>query len=217
MEQTQALICSGKIRFTSPEQAQEIQQTLLNEGFKFFSGAQQPRQCFGAMWRAGEIRTAANQYAFKAYGVPEVAQIVEIKRSTTPPKPKCSLEQRAANARKAGQVHRDVVEDRIIKLMHVVTTALKNIKGYEPNLYGTNSRSQARGVAWEKLYQECVRLNGSIPQEGTLRTAIRRVLIEKGKPFMIPDSRRTTKAMRSVTKDVSGFDIALSIFNEMAR
>ncbi len=219
MEETQTLICSGKIRFTSPQHAIETQQLLLSNGFRFFAGSQEPRpNAHGVMWRAHEIRTAANEHAFRAYGVPLVGAPTEMKRTKNPiPKPVYTPEQRKAQAQKAGMAYKEVVENRVIALVSIVTTALKNIGQYERNLYGTNSRCQARAVAWEKLYRECARLNGSVPQEGTLRTAIRRVLSEKGKPFMVPDSRRTTKAMRGAIKDVSGFDIALNIFNEMDR
>lgn len=200
METTQILICSGKIRFTSPQHAIETQTLLLAHGFRFFSGSQEPRPgAIGVMWRAHEIRTAANEHAFKAYGAPLVDAPTEMKRTKNPaPKPVYTPEQRKAQAQKAGLRHKEVVYNRVIALVPIVTTALNNIGQYEPNLYGTNSRCQARAVAWDNLYKECVRLNGEVPAEGTLRTAIRRVLAEKGKPFMVPDSRRTTRAMQSV-------------------
>ena len=199
MEEKTTIACSGKIRFINPAHAIETQEKLLAHGFRFFVGKQEPRpNAYGVMWRNKEIRSAGNEHAFKAYGVPRVNDLMEVtKISAAPSKPKATPEQLRANAIKAGQIHREQVEDKILKLVSVVNKALKKIGAYEPNLYGTNSRSQARIVAWDKLYQECVRINKEIPQEGTLRAAIRRVLAEKNKPFMIPDSRRTTRAMRS--------------------
>jgi len=202
--ETQTLIhLCGKIVFKSPTHATETQQMLLSNGFRYFAGSQQPRpNAYGVMCRQGEIRTAANQHSFKAYGVPLVDRLelpprqdgVERKPRPVP----MTRDQRVAVANRAHRRHIELVEERVMKLVSVVLVALKNIKGYEANLYGTNSRSEARRVAWEKLYRECVKVNGSVPQEGTLRTAIRRVLSEKGKAFMIPDSRRTTKAMRGI-------------------
>lgn len=196
---------SGKIIFSNQEHAAQVQEKLLSMGFRFFVGIQSPRPtAYGVMWRNKEIRTAANRHAFKAYGVPLVQGIGESpQREPKPEKqdnPLMTREARVERARIAGKAHKEQMEERVLALMAVVLKALKNIGSYHEHLYGTNSRCQLRKLAWEKFMAECVAVNGSVPKEGSLRTAIHRVLEGKGKRYMIPDSRRTTKAMKASQK-----------------
>jgi len=198
-ETTNKIICSGKIRFTSPAQAIEVQLALLDNGYKFFTGKQEPRNCHGVMWRNREIRSAANPYAFKAYGVPLVSDLWQTKQvAVKVEKEPYTAEKRAEQARKAGLKHKEIKEGRIFALMSVVRRALINIAEYEHNLYGTNSRSMARKRAWEVLVKECARLHGEPPVVNSLQTAIRRVLGEKNKPFMISDSRFTASILKGI-------------------
>jgi len=193
------IICSGKIRFTSSTQAIEVQRALLDSGYKFFTGKQEPRNCHGVMWRNREIRSAANPYAFKAYGVPLVNDLWQTKQvAAKVDKEPYTAEKRAEQARKAGLKHKEIREDRVITLMSVVRRALVNIADYEHNLYGTNSRSMARKRAWEVLIKECARLNKEPIVVNSLQTAIRRVLGEKNKPFMISDSRITAEILKKI-------------------
>ena len=199
METTTKITCSGKIRFTSPEQKYDVQKALLDAGYRFYSGDQRPRHCYGVMWRNREIRSAANPYAFKAYGVPLVDDIWQTKQvAVKVEKEPYTREKRAEQARKAGLKHKQIKEDRVIALMSVVRRALINIADYEHNLYGTNSRSMARKRAWEVLVKECARLNKEPIVVNSLQTAIRRVLGEKNKPFMISDSRITAEILKKI-------------------
>ena len=190
---------SGKIKHNpaNPTQLIEVQRVLLESGFKFYTGKQEPRNCFGVMWRNHEIRSAANEHAFKAYGVPLVDDIVQVNAvAVKPEKAPYTREQKAAQARKAGLKHKEMRQDRVIRLIKVVRTALVNIGEYAPNLYGTNSRSLARKKAWQVLILECKKLSDEPIVVNSLHAAIRAVLEGNGKSFMISDSRTTASILK---------------------
>ncbi len=181
----------GKIRFFDPVICRQVQLELIESGFTYEVGQQAPRHCYGLMWRDGIIRTAGNERAFKAYGVPEMFTLPSTPTPREPkpkkPTPPRGTKQTAERARVAllNRVQADTLD-----LVAVVLEARRNIGQHEPNLYGTNSRSQARLAAWKALYQECIRLHGRIPKAMTLLKAIRQVLAEQKKPFMLPDNKK---------------------------
>jgi len=74
---TTPVYSEGKMSFSSPTEAIDVQLALLNAGFSFESDNQHPRPgAYGIMWRREwikgawkcTIRTAANAHVFKAYG-----------------------------------------------------------------------------------------------------------------------------------------------------
>jgi hypothetical protein len=190
---------SGKIVFTSPEHAEAVQTELLQAGFTFPFGDQSPRTvAYGVMWKEGVMRTAANQNGFRGYGVPVCSSLEEAKMIHRPirtPREPFTFEQRQEMARKASVKAKEIVEKRILGLMVVASKALHEIGDYRENLYGTNSKSELRRIAWEKYMQKCVEIAGEIPPENSLRSAINRVLSGHGKKFQIPASKRTKAAM----------------------
>lgn len=178
--------------FTTPQQAIEVQTLLLEKGFKFYAGKQEPRQCYGVMWRDKEIRSAGNKEAFKAYPVPLVKEIGVRRQRENPTRPEKKVytaEMRSAAAKYAKSVHTADIKVKVAALAIHVVQALKNIGEHEPNLYATNTRSQSRIAAWVALINEVIRLNGRIERKNHLIEALRSVLIEKKKPFNIPDTR----------------------------
>lgn len=187
-----------KMRFSSTEAAIQTQVELLSRGFVFDGINQQPRPCYGLVIRRNLIQTIISAGTWRAMYAKEVFEVPELITPTTPNKPRKTLQERAAIGRAASMSYKDKVERETRRLQGVVAQALVNIKDYERNLFGINSRSQARKVAWQKFIQECVRVNGAQPAENTLRNAIRRVLNARGDAFMIPDQRFNRGWMKEV-------------------
>lgn len=165
----------GKIRFTSPEHAREVQTRLLEHGYKFPHGTQEPRDCYGVMFKDGVIRSAGNAHAFRAYSIMEVQDFRPFEITST-------QQDRGGYAAK---VWREMQRQEHERITNTALKALEELTMYHDEIFTKNSRLNGRVEAWKAFIFAVLDKAGNV-RPNTLYNAMRAACAEQGRLFCMP-------------------------------